>query len=439
MHRALVILLTVTLIFSASNCQIARQDKLNSIAESYVKLVLDVGQYDEGYVDFYYGPEQWRPEPLDSSEVSEFPYDKFRTRATELLVELDSWDGSESDELEKARWLFLKKHAIAVAARIDILGGKALSFDEESKALFDAVMPVFEEDDFKAVVAVLDTLVPGSGDLQERLKTYRGKFIVPPEKVKLVMTTALDSARSRTRAHMDLPAGDSCWLEIVNDKPWRAFNMYKKNSTSVIQLNVDSPVRIDMALDHGCHEGYPGHHVHASVWEEKLYREKGWVEFCISPLYAPSSLIAEGIAECAVGVAFPGDETLKFEKEILYPMAGLDPNEAERYNRVQKLVDSLLWVVISVTRNYLDGELSKDDAMSWLTGYGLMTPRAAERILAVAEFYRTYVITYKLGKNLVEGRLRESTLASGDSDWRWQILYELMSTPQVPSGLSGNQ
>ncbi len=34
--------------------------KMNNIAEDYVKLVLNIGQYDADFVDAYYGPEEWR-------------------------------------------------------------------------------------------------------------------------------------------------------------------------------------------------------------------------------------------------------------------------------------------------------------------------------------------------------------------------------------------
>lgn len=425
----------ILLALPLSKTQASQQSDLDSIAESYVKLVLDVGLYDEGYVDFYYGPQEWRPDHLDSSEAATFPYENLKTRAAELIRRLDSWHGNDGDNLKKARWSFLKAHTAAVATRIDMLAGKHLSFREESQALFNAVAPSFRIDDFKSVLVELDSLIPGSGSLKERLDAYRQRFIIHPEKVALVMQTTLDSARNRTRAHLDLPDGDSCSLEIVSDKPWRAFNSFKGNSTSVIELNVDSPVRISMGIDYACHEGYPGHHVHASLWEEKLYHEKGWVEFSISPLYAPSSLLAEGIAECAADMVFPGDEALNFEKEILYPLAGLDPGEAERYRRVNSLVDSLKWVVITVTQKYLDGELDKSEAMSQLTNYALMSSGAAEHMIPAMEMYRSYVITYKLGKEKVRDWINAKAGSWGNSELRWQTFYELMTTPMVPSEL----
>ena len=33
---------------------------MNNIAEDYVKLVLNVGQYDADFVGAYYGPKDWR-------------------------------------------------------------------------------------------------------------------------------------------------------------------------------------------------------------------------------------------------------------------------------------------------------------------------------------------------------------------------------------------
>ena len=35
---------------------------MNVVAESYVKLVLALGQHDAAYVDAYYGPPEWKSE-----------------------------------------------------------------------------------------------------------------------------------------------------------------------------------------------------------------------------------------------------------------------------------------------------------------------------------------------------------------------------------------
>ena len=42
------------------------ESKMNSVAEDYVKLVLEIGKYKNDYVDAYYGPEEWNPDYSDS-------------------------------------------------------------------------------------------------------------------------------------------------------------------------------------------------------------------------------------------------------------------------------------------------------------------------------------------------------------------------------------
>ena len=85
------------------------------------------------------------------------------------------------------------------------------------------------------------------------------------------------------------------------------------------------------AVDLGCHEGYPGHHVYNMLLERDLARGRGWVEYMVYPLYSPQSLIAEGSANEGVELAFPGNERLAFERRVLYPLAGMSSDGAETY------------------------------------------------------------------------------------------------------------
>src|SRR5262245_40575637 len=64
MHRTATVLIgaIATLATSAIYGQQPPTSSMNAIAESYVKLVLAVGQHDPAYVDAYYGPEAWKTE-----------------------------------------------------------------------------------------------------------------------------------------------------------------------------------------------------------------------------------------------------------------------------------------------------------------------------------------------------------------------------------------
>jgi hypothetical protein len=126
------------------------------------------------------------------------------------------------------------------------------------------------------------------------------------------MTCSARRSRSadRARAHLDLPPGEAFSIEYVSDKSWSAYNWYRGNFTSLIQLNTDLPVTIDRAVDLAAHEGYPGHHVYQCLLEQAFVRGRGWPEFSVYALFSPQSLVAEGTSNFGIEVAFPGEERL---------------------------------------------------------------------------------------------------------------------------------
>ena len=89
-------------------------------------------------------------------------------------------------------------------------------------------------------------------------------------------------------------------------------------------MNLDFPVPLDRAIDLACHEGYPGHHVYNALLEQALVHDRGWVEISMYPLFSPQSLIAEGSANYGIDMAFPSAERTAFERDSLFPLAGLE-------------------------------------------------------------------------------------------------------------------
>ena len=57
-----------------------------------------------------------------------------------------------------------------MVSRIDLLSGKKMTFDEESKALYDAVAPTHGAAHFQEILDQLETQVPGDGPLATRSK-----------------------------------------------------------------------------------------------------------------------------------------------------------------------------------------------------------------------------------------------------------------------------
>ena len=403
---------------------------MNHIAEDYVKLVLDVGQHDPDFVDAYYGDERWKP------TGPAVPIDALMTDAQTLWTDLQRVKvPPDADELTRLRWAYLSRQISAVESRIAMLSGEKYSFDEEAKLLYDVHPPHKTEVEFAQTLAPLDRMLSGSGSLVDRYAAFRSQYVVPREKLDAVFTAAIQACRSRTLAHVQLPPDEQFTVEYVTGKSWSAYNWYKGHYKSVIQVNTDLPITIDRVIDLACHEGYPGHHVYNVLLEKSLVRDRGWQEYTVYPLFSPQSLIAEGTANFGIEVAFPGEARTTFERETLYPLAGLNPATAQRYADVQHIVDQLSYAGNEAARKYLNGEITREAAATWLETWAMMP---ADRALQRTQFfdqYRSYVINYNLGKDLVRAYIERHGGTVDAPDVRWREFAKLLASPRLPSGL----
>jgi hypothetical protein len=154
----------------------------------------------------------------------------------------------------------------------------------------------------------------------------------------------------------------------------------------------------------------------------------------VYPLFSPQSLIAEGSANYGIDVAFPGEERIGFERDVLFPAAGLDPRRASEYYKVEAIVERLSYAGNEAARRYLNGEIDRATAAAWLSRFALMSPPRAEQRTKFMDDYRSYVINYNLGKDLVKQYV-ESQDGGAQPARRWQTFIELLGSPRLPSGL----
>ena len=412
----------------------AEGDSMNPLAERYVKLVLALGQHDADYVDAYYGPPEWRK----AAETGKRPLAEIDKEATALQQSLASAaPAPRAEEILRLRHTYLTKQVGALRTRVGMLSGRKLTFDEESKALYDAVAPTNDPATFERTVNELGKRLPGSGSVLERYDAFRSKFVIPRERLDATFKAAIEGCRSRTLQHVTLPPGESFTVEYVTNKSWSGYNWYQGQYKSLIQVNTDLPIYVDRAIDLACHEGYPGHHVYNVLLEKNLVRDRGWVEFSVYPLFSPQSLIAEGTANFGIDVAFPTQDRVAFERSIIFPTAGLDAARAAEYYDVLALVDRLSYAGNEAARRYINGELDAKGAATWLERYALYSgPRAAQRVRFVDQ-YRSYVINYNLGKDLVKRYVESQGGTAANGAKRWQVFEQLISSPRLPSGLVG--
>lgn len=401
---------------------------LAAISDAYTALTLEAGTHEAEWVDAYYGP----PDKLAAAKAKPRSLTMLRSDAAALVEQLDgSWVGG-LDPAERRRAVALRGMLVAAGTRLQMLQGRKFSFIEEAKGQFATEPDLKPLGHYDAILATLEKLIPGEGSLPDRVDAFNERYTIPKDRLQPVFDAAIAECKKRTAQYIKLPEGETFTMEFVTGKPWSGYNYYKGNYKSLIQINTDLPIRISRAVDLGCHEGYPGHHVLNLMVEQKLARANGWKEYEVNPLYSPTSLLSEGSANYGIDLAFPGPDRLAFERDILYPLAGLDPKTAEAYWKMQQMTDALSGARLTIAKMYLDGEINRARALELTQKYQLLSPKRAEQQVGFTDHYRSYVINYGWGKDLVRGFVERG---NPDRAERWRRMEKLLSEPTQPADL----
>jgi len=402
-------------------------DDVNDFAQEYLYLELSMGLHDGGHVDAYFGPEELKT----AAETTALSLDQILKASKDLSARLSSIDVGD-DKMLGMRIAGLIARLHALDTRIAINNGEFPSFDDESMALFGSTAPQYDASHFTAILEQLNELLPGDAPLGERVEAFNNRFAIPLDKLPAVFEAAMAECRKRTVEHIDLPEGESFTIEYVNDKPWSGYNWYQGDSVSLIQVNTDFPIYISRAVDLGCHEGYPGHHTFNALLEKNLVEDEGWIEYSLYPLFSPQSLIAEGSGNYGIELAFPGRERSDYEKAVLFPLAGLDADDADLYYLVAALIAELNFAGNEAARGYLNGDMTREEAAEWLHTYAMMPADKSLQRTRFIDTYRSYVINYNHGKTMVADYVERG---GADTDERWSRFEAMLSSPMLPSDL----
>jgi len=413
-----------------SACRSSPTASLDAAAEFYVRAALALGERDADSLDIYYGPGAWRAD----ARARHLPLDDIRTASVPFIASLDErpFDDAEAE----ARRLFLLRQTRAIVSRVDIVRGARPPFAEEVRTLFglDGWNRLDRQEGLDGQErAELERLLPGPGDLAARYAAFDRRFLIPRDRLAAVVSRAIEGCRAATREQVTLPAGERVDVEYVPDLAWSAYTRYQGHAASRIQINTALPLTVDRALDLACHEAYPGHHTIDSLLDARFGGRR--VEFAVRPLFSPQSLLHEAAASLAVEVAFPGQARLAFERDALFPLAGLDPSDLERYVRVGRLVDQLHGVQARIARQYLDGELDFARASAALERDALMP--SADATLKFLNQFRSYAATYTIGRDALSRYLNAHSTAD-DRAGRWRAYINVVTDPVqvVPSDTS---
>ena len=400
---------------------------LNALAERFVRLSLEIGTHEEGYIDAYYGPAEWKTE----AEANPRSVTQLKADADALRAELAAAVASAPDAQAARRARTLEVYVSSARFRLDMIEGRRVPLADEAEALFNLRPNLRPLSDYDAALARVEALVPGEGPLAQRVDAFLVHYSIPQDRLTAVMQAAIAECRRRTQAHFDLPENERFEMELVSGVSWGAYNWYRGNNHSLIQINAGLPVRIDTAIGYGCHEGYPGHHVQG-IAAERLYRERGFVEYSVLPLFSPMGPLNEGAGNYGVELAFPGDEQADFEARVLYPLAGLDPATAPALTAFDDAMSDLDGTRLTIAAMYLGGEIDRERAIELTQRYQLMSRERAERTVAFSEQYRSYVINYSTGEDVVRAYIER---AGSSAEARWRAYEDILNQPTLPEHL----
>lgn len=434
MKRLIGPVFAIVLCVACADEQVLEPDGiLDTLTREYLLLELSMGLHDSAHVDAYFGPEEIRAQAANAG----LSLDAIESRARALAERLRNRAGEldsalAPDDWQRRRIDSLLQRLRALNARVALARGATFTFDEEALRLFGVSAPDYDAAHFESILGEIDALLGGEGDLSARVKQFRDQFVIPPDRIAAVFEAAIAECRRRTLLYIALPEYEAFELEYVGDKPWSGYNWYQGNARSLIQINTDLPMFISRAVDLGCHEGYPGHHTFNALLEKNLVDDRGWIEYSLYPLFSPQSLVAEGSGNYGIELAFPGDERVAFEREVLFPLAGLDAGEADRYYELLELLGQLEYAGNEAARDYLNGTINREQAVQWLVDYALSSREHAEQRVDFFDTYRSYVINYNFGQDLVRDYIERDT---NERAARWRKFEQLLSSPMSASDL----
>jgi hypothetical protein len=365
---------------------------LDTVAEGYVRVALQLAQHDPTLVEVWRGPSSWRPGPR-------VPVAPLLQRIESLRHELTQVPGTDAPE--RRDYLAAQLRALELSARR--LLGESSTFAAEALAGFDYVVPTLNEGEAAMAREALARELPGTQPLDARYAAFKQQLTVPAEKAEALMRAALAACRTATVQSFAMPADESTELVFKDDSPWDGAALYLGGHRTRITVNRRAAMDVSRALRLACHEGYPGHHWQFMLIDEELVQRRGWQEFNLAPMFGRHLFVNEGAAEVGADLAFPDEARRALYRDVLFPLAGLPIGDAAKLVRVEGLVASLEPVTISIIGDYLDGQVTHDVAANRLRQEALTLEPDA--LLAFAERYRARVLAYPGGRSVVRAAI----------------------------------
>ena len=363
-----------------------------AIPERYIQLGLRLGKHLDGLVDGYFGPPELKDE-VDAEEPT--ASEALGEAAAALLADVEGWD----EDPQRQRWLAGQVEGLACVA--DLVSGKEVAWRDAVRRCYGIDVEPAPEERFAAAHEQLDAVLPGDGDLAERLQAWNRSQELPAEKVVPAFDALTRRFRTETSKLVELPEGERIDADTVTNEPWAAYNWYLGERKSRIEVNTDLPIRSYFLAELAAHEGYPGHHTEHSCKEARLVQELGRIEPSILLIHTPECLVSEGIATSAIEQVL-GDDWPATAAEILSPLEiSLD---AETAQVVTEAYSQLLDLRLNIASFVAEGGWTTDQAVEYFRRWALADESRARKAVEFCTHpvWSIYVPTYVYGYRLVK-------------------------------------
>jgi len=393
-----------------------------TVIREYLLLGLRFDRIEEGYVDSYTGDPALRG--VVAAEPPPDPADLAR-RAQRLIAEMPGADG-----LDDQRADYIAAHLRALASAGRKFAGEDIGFVQEVHDYFDVDIAKGDPDKYREAHRRLDEALGGTGDLAERMQTYRSGEEIPPERLEECIHAFSSALRDRVRADFPLPDAETITYEIVTDKPWSGFNYYEGDYRSTVAVNADLKQQMSGLPRLVAHESYPGHHTEHCRKEERLVAGQNQTEQTIFLVNTPQCLMAEGLADLALYAAI-GPDWGPWASEI-YADLGLR-FDGEKAVAVSEAAAALADVRQDAALMLHDEHRDVDDVVAFLQRWQLTSETRARQSLRFLSsplwraYTSTYVEGYRLLRAWLDARPAEVTLT--------ERFGRLLDEPLVPSAL----
>ena len=163
--------------------------------------------------------------------------------------------------------------------------------------------------------------------------------------------------------------------------------------------------------------------------EERLSRQRGGSSHRVSAVQPD---VADRRRTANYGIeGLPGEENHVRARGPV-PAGRPGSGAGARDARLQQARSELAGARLTIARDYLDGRIDRAQAVRLAQQYQLMSPERAEQSIAFTDKYRSYVINYGLGQDLV----RQYIDAAGTTPQaRWSAMERILSEPTLPADL----